>query len=208
MIAARIAHRRTPADVRLDLPIEATIHVPLDRRRIAMQTLVGLVVTLLTTTWLILMALGSVQGDSWQVMLPVHQSNGWQLAGTCIALAGAISAALRGMRRLQDPEPGLVVGPRGLRVRSGESTLQSETIPWSAIRAVETRGQRGRPYIALQLREPQRYAPPASVFNWPGRRLRGDALAISPQFLRIGLPDLEALLRRYFEHYSSTSRRS
>ena len=195
MIADRLARQRTPADMRLDLPIDATIRVPLDKRRLGMQVLAGVFVTLVTTTVLILMALGIL-----------HRNNDWQLAGTCIALAGAISGALRGMRRLQDPDPGLIVGPRGLRMRSNDSALQAETIPWNAIRSLEMHGKRGRPYIALHLREPQRYAPPASAFNWLGRRIRGDALAISPQWLRIGLPDLEALLRRYLEHYSSDKR--
>jgi hypothetical protein len=199
MIAKHLARQRTPADLKLDQPIEVTVRVPLDKRRIAQQALAGLLVTLATTVVLILMALG------------IRPGNDWQVAGTCFALAGAIFGALRGMRRLQDADPGLVVGPHGLRIRSNDGALQSDTIPWSAIQSVETRGRHGRPYVALHLRDPQRYAPATPTLNpfgWIGRSVRGDSLAIAPQFLRIALPDLEALLRRYFDHYSTAAKRS
>jgi len=199
MIAARFASLRTPADLKLDLPIDATIRVPLNKRRIALQALVGLIVTLATTATLILMALDVLQ-----------RSNDWQLTGTALALAGAISSMLRGMRRLQDPEPGLIVGPRGVRIRSDEKAQTSETIPWNAIGSLETRGHQGRMYVALLLREPQRYAQPSSLlgylFGWLDRRAREGVLVISPQWLRIALPDLETMLRRYLQHYGKSGK--
>jgi len=191
-----IQRYRTPADVRLDVPIETSVRIPLHKGRIFAKALSGLLVALGSGVALTLGVLGTLR----------HYGELSQEIMLAIAVLGGLAAMLRGISQLQDAEAGLVVGPRGLTIHAGGvSTLNP--IPWSAVSGLETKRHRGLPYVAVQLRDAERFLPERGVLGgWLSafnRRIAGGALTISPQWLQVSMPDLESLLRRYFAHYGN-----
>src|SRR5262249_43418133 len=133
-----------------------------------------------------------------------------RLIAAGIALIAGAAALLRGIARLQDAEPGLSVGPRGIRLLHEYSNARLGPIPWSAVRRIEPRRYKGRRYIALHVDAEDRYLPPTGLFGGLLRRhsarITGSAIFVSPQWLQISPDDLQALLQRYFEHYAEARR--
>jgi hypothetical protein len=168
--------------------------IPLHKGRILAKTISGLLVTIASGIALVLGVLGTLR----------HYGDVSQQIALTIALLGGLAAMLRGISQLQNGEPGLIVGPRGLTIHAGDvGTLGP--IPWSAVSKLETKRHSGRPYVAVQLREPGRFLPDPGLLGQLlgalNRRMSSGAVTISPQWLQIAPKDLDALLQRYFERY-------
>lgn len=209
MNATWVYRYRTPSTVRLDLPIDATVNIPLHKGRIAMQGVAGIAIIAVSLRALLF----GFPGIAHQMNATSTFSGSLRLlaivAATVFGMLGGAAILLRSFHRLQDAEPGLSVGPRGIRIRSENTAPRNDTIPWTAIRSLERREYRRRPYIAVHLVDPQRFTSASSLFTALiarlNHRIAGSAITISPQWLQISMIDLETLLRRYFEQYASLS---
>jgi hypothetical protein len=197
---------KTPADVRLDAPIDATVRVPLNLAR-----------ALLRLLSLLIMAGGSLFA---LVTVAVHFNDATfltkpgpanSLAGTSVTavrilqltiaagtLLFAVFAALRLFALVQSHEAGLTVGPRGVIVACDMRSATPRRLAWREIGSIQASKSQGIPTHVLHLRAPDDKSVDYSRFKfWPGARV-----TIQTRSLRISHTDLKILLERYFAHYA------
>ena len=202
---------KTPADVRLDMPIESTVRIPLHKSRIAVQAIAALIAIFVSGRVLLFGTSSAFHYKDPVAILTASMAlsigNIIAIVAASIALISSASVLLRSIAKLQDAEPGLTVAPRGLKIRSENVTPTTETIPWSAIKSLETKRMRGFPYIAVQLNDPARFLAGSSTVGAAVAKLNGGVagapITISPKLLQISMTDLESLLQRYFAHYAA-----
>jgi hypothetical protein len=197
---------KTPADVRLDGPIEATVHIPLNVARATLRLLS-----------LLIMAGGSLFA---LVTVAVHFNDptfltkigpASDIAGMSVTVvrilqlliaAGTLLFAVFGTLRLfalvQSHDAGLSVGPRGITVACDLSSANPRHIAWRSLASIEASKPQGIPTVTLRLRSPDDTSRDYRRFRfWPGSRL-----TIQTRSLRIKHTDLKMLLDRYFAHYA------
>jgi hypothetical protein len=187
---------RTTAAANSELPARATLRIPLHHGHLALKAGAALVVLLGCCGVLVLKGMGKLSPE-----LP------WQLASTGIALAAAVYAMLKAIARLQDGDPGLIVAPDGLTIRTENPGRRMGRIPWRAIAGFTTRRHKGHVHIEVQLRDPARcLADDGRPFGSMLHRLRahvgGGKVVITPFWLRIENAKLEALLAGYLARYA------
>ncbi len=198
---------KTPADVRLDAPIDATIHIPLNPFRTFVRLLSLVVVAGGAVFALINVALhfddptvaskiglpGGMWGDTvtWVRIL--------QILISALTLLFAVFGVLRTIALLQSREAGLSVGPRGVTVACDLRHPNGQRLPWHSIAAIEHRKLQGIPAVVLRLRAPDDGLRDYRRFGlWPASRI-----VIQARWLRVAQADLNALLDRYFAKYAA-----
>jgi hypothetical protein len=198
---------KTPADVRLDGPIESVVHIPLNHARAVLRLLSfvamagGSIFALVTvalhfndpTFMTKIPSLGDAL-DSTMIALRILQ-----LMSAVGTLAFGVLGALRVIALLQSHQAGLSVGPRGITLAYELRHPGGLLIPWSSIAKIELRSPRGNPSIVLRLRPPRNADGNYSRFAfWPGARE-----TIPVRSLRVAHGDLKMLIDRYFAHYGN-----
>jgi len=193
--AAGLWHNGSAQDLRLDGPLTRTVRIPFHKGRLALLAFAGLAAAVICIAILVFAALGKFPG-------PVRASN---FFGPAIGVVFGIFGWLRGMSRLQNSDDGLIVGPRGLSIQTDALGRRIGLIPWQAIARFEQRKHKGRPYIAVHLRDQDRLLPERGAFGRLAYRMRaqisGSPVTIASRWLRISTNDLAALLQRYLEHH-------
>jgi len=190
---------RTAEGVRVDRSITGSVSIPVHKRRLALQALASLAVTVFCLGSVLFGVLGKIPGET----------NPWHFVGTGFGAIGGLYGWLRGIWRLQNADAGLIVAPRGLTILAEQPGRRIGLIPWSAVLRFESRKRKGQPYVAVHLHEPRRLlaqrGPFRDLLYLLRSRLSGSPVTISPQLLRISPGDLETLLRRYLAHYGGTT---
>jgi hypothetical protein len=196
----------TPPDVRIDGPIDATVHIPLNIARAALR-LISLAV--MAGGSLFALVTVAVHFDDPTFLTKMGPAD--SLAGTSVtvvrilqllAAAGtllfAVFAMLRVFALMQSHDGGLSVGPRGVTVACDLYRATAQRLAWRSIQSIEQSKMQGRPTLTLRLRSPDDTSPDYRRFRfWPGSRV-----TIQTRTLRIKHADLKILLDRYFAHYA------
>jgi len=200
---------KTAADVRLDGPVDATVHIPLNIPRALFRLLSllfmagGAVFALVTVaihfddpTFLTKNVPTAELTDA--IGASVTAVRVLQLLIAAATLLFAIFAMLRLFMLMQSHESGLTIGPRGITVACDLRTANAQRIAWRAIRSIETSKPQGILNVVLHLRSPDDTSNDYRRFRfWPGARV-----TIQTRSLRIKHSDLKLLLDRYFAHYA------
>jgi len=198
---------KTPAEVRLDRPIDATVHVPLNLARALLRLLSLLIMAGGSLFALVTVA---VHFNDPTFLTKIGPAN--SLAGTSVTvvrvlqlliaaatLLFAVFAALRLFALVQSHEAGLNVGPRGVTVACDLRSASPQRIAWRSIRSIEASKPQGILTVVIRLRSPDDASPDYRRFRfWPGSRV-----TIQTRSLRIKHTDLKMLLDRYFAHYAT-----
>ena len=200
---------KASADVRLDAPIEANVHVPLNLPRAVFRMFsllfmaAGAVFALVTVaihfddpTFLTKNATVNDLKDSLDASVTAVRT--LQILISAATLLFAIFAMLRLFMLMQSHESGLTVGPRGITVACDLRTANAQRIAWKSIRSIEASKPQGILNVVLHLRSPDDTSSDYRRFRfWPGARV-----TIQTRSLRIKHTDLKILLDRYFAHYA------
>lgn len=186
---------KTSADLPRGGTANGTIRIEHDRKRLALAALARGVAALVVPGMIFV-----------RILQPPRIAPAWTWAPLSIAvLIGAIGF-VRGIIRLQDGDPALVLSPRGLDFRPylfGEIVR----IPWKAIRGFKSRSYKQQRFIVLQVDDLDRYAPRLGFSGFlrrvGGQRLGADAITFSTPMAKPAWNDLEAMLRLYLEQHGS-----
>jgi hypothetical protein len=203
---------KTAPDVRLDGPIEATVHIPLNVPRTVLRLLSlllmagGAVFALVTVAihfedpgFLIKNAPAKDLKDVMAAMdATIITVRTLQILIAAATLLFAIFSMLRLFMLVQSHESGLTVGPRGITVACDLRSANPQRIAWRSIRSIETSKPQGILNVVLHLRSPDDTSDDNRRFRfWPGSRV-----TIPTRSLRIKHTDLTMLLDRYFAQYA------
>jgi hypothetical protein len=200
---------KTSPDVRLDGPIDTTVHIPLNVPRAVFRLLSllamagGAVFALVTVaihfddpTFLIKNVPTAELTDALDASVTAVRT--LQMLIAAATLLFAIFAMLRLFMLVQSHESGLIVGPRGIVVACDLRTANPQRIAWRSIRSIETSKPQGILNVVLHLRSPDDNSSDYRRFKfWPGARV-----TIQTRALRIKHTELKMLLDRYFAHYA------
>jgi hypothetical protein len=197
---------KTPADVRLDAPIDTAVHIPLNHVRAVFRLLSLVVMAGGSVFAIVTVALHFNDATSVTKIKSVDEALGstmiamriLQLIIAAATLAFGVFAALRAVALLQSREAGLTVGPRGITLACELRDPNGRQIPWRSIAAIELRKRKGIPAVVLRLCTPD---DPLRDNRWFSRWF-GSRVTITPRSLRVGHVDLKILLDRYFAHYA------
>ncbi len=196
---------KTPADLRLDAPVDSTVHVPLNlgRALLRMLSLIimagGSLYAIVTVaihfndpTFLTKMGdANTVVGDS------VTAVRILQIVIAAATLLVGVLGILRSFALMQSRESGLMLGPRGITIACDLRKTTPRWIGWRSIASID-QIKRGVPAVVLRLRPPDDAAGDYRYFKfWPGSRviIQTRALLVKPS-------DLKILIDRYFTHYA------
>ncbi len=197
---------KTPTDVRLDGPIEATVHVPLNVPRAMLRFLSLLIMAGGALFALVTVAvhfndatfLTKIGSANYLVGTSVTIVRILQLLIAAATLLFAVFATLRLFALVQSNEAGLMVGPRGITVACDLRTANAQRIVWRSIRAIEPSKSQGLLNVTLRLNPPDDNSRDYRYFRF----WRGSELVIQTRSLRIKHTDLTNLLNRYFAEYA------
>ncbi len=127
----------------------------------------------------------------------------WRMFVTVAALLTAVFAVFREMARLQSMEAGMIVAPSGVTINSEATHRIAKRIEWSDISAIADRNYKGRPGVAITLRDPERFLDGGTFFSGLVRKSGDARLVVAPGSLQISKDDLKTLLTRYHAEYGS-----
>ena len=175
--------------------LQRTLRIEHDRRRLAFAMLASGFATLALLVMLVV-----------NIMHPAHPAPSWTLAPLGVAIVLAALGLLRNIWRLQDGDPALVISPRGLSFRP-QAFGEIARIPWSAIRGFRSRSYQQQRFIAVQVDDPDRYAPRAGFLHllrglgiW---RSASNEVGFSTPMTKAAWKEIEDALQRYLAQYGA-----
>ena len=200
---------KTIPDVRIDGPVEAGVHIPLNVPRVVFRMLSllfmagGALFALVTVaihfddpTFLTKNAPAAELKDALDASVTAVRT--LQMLIAAATMLFAVFALLRLLMLVQSHESGLTLSPRGITVACDLRSANPQRIAWKSIRSIEASKPQGILNVVIRLRSPDDTLGNYRRFAfWPGSRV-----TIPTRSLRIKHTDLKMLLDRYFSHYA------